>query len=261
MGGSSCPPYIVMPRFFIGPDQVNLPFVTIQGEDVHHISKVLRLKHGDSVVLADGSGKEYVAVLEDLGPSRATARVKEIRPAHGEPPVDVYLLQGLPKGDKLDFVIQKCTEIGIKKIVPVNMDRTIVRLNHDKAAKRQERWQRIAEEAAKQCQRGIVPKVLPVTDLEQALASLPDSANIIVPWECERYLGAKELLAGLNDGPVAILIGPEGGITPEEIEVARKFKAKTVSLGPRVLRTETAGLVILSLVLYQLGDLGGCTIE
>ncbi|MGI6686259.1 MAG: 16S rRNA (uracil(1498)-N(3))-methyltransferase [Bacillota bacterium] len=248
-----------MNRFFVSPAQIENTLITITGSDVNHISRVLRLKPGDQMMVADGTGREYLVELISATPEKVETVIKESFPAGNEPPLDVYLLQGLPKGEKMELIIQKCTEIGIKKIIPVQMERTIIKLTPDKAEKRRERWQRISFEAAKQCQRSMVPEVLSVCELPQAINQLPKDTLIIMPWEEEKGLGLKELLRnnGSLTGSVALIIGPEGGISPQEAAWAVEQGVKIVSLGPRILRTETAGLVTISIVLYELGDLGG----
>lgn len=247
-----------MAKFFVRPESVSNQRVTIIGADAHHISKVLRMKQGEMIRVADGSGCEYVSELYSISPEEVTALVRQVIPSNQEPPIDVYLFQGLPKGEKFDLIIQKCTEIGIKKIFPLSTQRSIVHLTPEKEEKRRERWQRIAAEAAKQSGRGLVPNVEPLMDLTEALKSLPPDAVVLMPWEGEETTGLKGVLKHLNtSGPIILVIGPEGGFSIEEAETARTLGAVTVSLGPRILRTETAGMAALSMLLYELGDLGG----
>lgn len=248
-----------MHRFFVPKEQITVPLVTITGSDVNHIARVLRLKPGEEIVVSDGIGGECLAEITYIDPKKVEALIKESFISHNEPPMDVYLLQGLPKGEKMEFIIQKCTEIGIRKIIPVNMERTIVRLAGDKAEKRRERWRRIAEEAAKQCQRSKVPEIASICSLSEAIKQLPEGTTLIMPWEEERNMGMKTFLRNRLgfSGSLALIIGPEGGITKEEAMISEEYDVQKVSLGPRILRTETAGLVALSIVLYELGDLGG----
>lgn len=248
-----------MNRFFVHPHQIADSLITITGSDVNHIARVLRLKIGDQIMAADGTGREYLAELTVIDGQKVEAVIKDSLTSRNEPPLDVYLLQGLPKGEKMELIIQKCTEIGIRKIIPVNMERSIVRLMGEKAEKRRERWQRIAGEAAKQCQRSMIPEVAPICDLPQAIKQLPEHTMLVVPWEEEHDLGLKDFFRNNASfsGSLALIIGPEGGISREEALLAMEHEAKKVSLGPRILRTETAGLVALSIVLYELGDLGG----
>lgn len=248
-----------MNRFFVPPGQIAGSSLCITGSDVHHIAKVLRLKAGDRIVVTDGTGREYIAQLTDVSLQKVEAVIRESYAAGNEPPIDVYLLQGLPKGEKMELIIQKCTEIGIRKIIPVQMERTVIKLPGDKAKQRRERWQRIAGEAAKQCQRSVIPEIAPVCDLDRAIKGLPEGTTLVMPWEEEKAVGLKEFFRKNSPmiGPIALIIGPEGGISPQEASWAMEQGARGVSLGPRILRTETAGLVALSIVLYELGDLGG----
>lgn len=248
-----------MNRFFVLPAQIKNKVITITGSDVNHIARVLRLKIGDQIMVSDGTGREYLASLTRIGDQKVESVVTESLISDHEPPLDVYLLQGIPKGDKMDLIIQKCTEIGVRKIIPIDMERTIVRLTGEKAEKRKIRWQRVAEEAAKQCQRSIVPEVAPICDLSQAIRELPGGTMILMPWEVEKDAGLKDFLRHNSSfsGSVALIIGPEGGISRDEVILAEEHGAKRVSLGPRILRTETAGMVALSIILYELGDLGG----
>ena len=162
----------------------------------------------------------------------------------------------------MDLIIQKCTEIGIKKIIPVQMERTVLKLTEEKAEKRRERWKRISFEAAKQCQRSKVPEIMPVCEFSEAINQLPQATVIIMPWEEEKGYGLKQFFKTVSSitAPVALIIGPEGGISPKEEAYAAQQGAVKVSLGPRILRTETAGLVALTIIMYELGDLGGNTI-
>ncbi|MGI6065138.1 MAG: 16S rRNA (uracil(1498)-N(3))-methyltransferase [Bacillota bacterium] len=250
-----------MARFFVEPSQVNNGIITILGTDVHHISKVLRLKEGDLVEAADSTGNVYRTELQSVHVNSVELKILSTILSPSEPEVEVYLLQGLPKGEKIDFIIQKCTEIGVKKIIPITTERSIIKLTPEKGEKRLKRWQRIATEAAKQSGRGSVPEVYPVTEMGQALAMLPPDTVIIMPWEGEQVVSIKEVLTTLKpEGTFALVIGPEGGFAREEVALAQKAGAQVVSLGPRILRTETAGMVALALVLYELGDLGGCQI-
>lgn len=232
---------------------------SITGSDVQHIARVLRLKPGDMIQLSDGCGGEYQAEISALHGDRVVAEIRQEIAMQNEPPLAVYLFQGLPKGEKFEFIIQKCTEIGVQKIFPIAAARSIVHLTREKEEKRRERWQRIAAEAAKQSGRGAVPEIMALMELPEALSSLPAGTTVLMPWEEEETShGLKTLLRSLKtEGPVVLIIGPEGGLSQAEVDLAREKGAITVSLGPRILRTETAGMVALSLLLYELGDLGG----
>lgn len=244
-----------MRRFFV--ERIQDDQVSLEGSDARHIGKVLRLKPGDQVaVVADG--EEYEVVLTEIGPNMVRGQVAQERRSSADPALQVILVQGLPKGDKLELIIQKCTELGIAEIWPVHTVRSVVRLNVQKAEERRERWQRIAMEAAKQCKRQRIPVIKGIQSWAGALQSLADGSQGILLWEKEDTNTLREALLDMNyDKPVYIFVGPEGGLTEEEVALARRQGVLPVTLGPRILRTETAGLAALSIVMYQLGDLGG----
>lgn len=248
-----------MPSFFVEPDKIYDGKVIISGEDVKHITKVLRLGPGDGVTVLDGQGMEYQAILEEIGSDRILASITGERQSQTEPPLRVTLIQGLPKGEKMELIIQKAVELGVHRIIPVETTRSIVKLDAKKALQRQERWQRIAMEAAKQSKRGIIPNVEVLTTLNKALKGLSaDASLVLMPWE-EASAPLKPLLESKSEGnqEIYIIIGPEGGFTQQEAQNAIDAGAYTVSLGPRILRTETAGFTVLAVVMYELGDLGG----
>lgn len=248
-------------RFFVDPGQITGDLIRITGPDVQHISKVLRLKEGAELIVADGTGLEYYGRITSLGKWEVMVSVSQKQQAQSESPVKVTLLQGIPKGDKMELIIQKCTELGINRIVPVVTKRTVVQLSEEKARTRRQRWQRIAEEAAKQSQRARIPVVEEVIPLAEALVRYGNQP-LLVPWEEEKAQTMKEVLKAQRGkcSQLALLIGPEGGLDPEEVALAKAQQAWAVTLGPRILRTETAGLAALTMILYELGDLGGTSI-
>lgn len=247
-----------MARFFVKDEQVKGVQVFIVGSDVRHISKVLRMQPGDCLTLIDEAGTEYEARITQIAPERITCEIVTETSVNREPPLEVILCQGLPKGDKLELIIQKGVELGVTRIIPVSCTRSVVQLTEEKAAKRRERWQRVALEAAKQCRRNKVPEVSPLTGFDEALQLIPDGVLAVIPWEDAVGTGLKKVLRSYNNrGQVWIFIGPEGGFTEAEIEKARGKGVVPVTLGRRILRTETAGIAAITMVLYQLGDLGG----
>lgn len=258
-----------MHRFFLsgedsgqrGPALQPGAVVEITGSDAEHMARVLRCVPGDRVVLCDGNGLDYAAELVAVTTARVSARVLSSAPSRGEPPVFLTLLQGVPKADKMDLIVQKAVEAGVSRIVPVFTARTVVAWDEAKAEARRRRWQRIAYEAAKQAQRGRVPEVTRAVALLDVLGTLGEQADqrghLIVPWEEAGAQGLRAVLRGLKPGSVTVLIGPEGGLTPAEVSAAEGHGAHIVTLGPRILRTETAGLVAASIILYEWGDLGG----
>lgn len=248
----------MMARFFVSPESIKDGRAVIEGPDVRHITRVLRLGPGDRVILLDGRGSAYDGVIESTGPGVVVCSVCGCEPAHGESPLRLTLVQGLPKAQKMDLIVQKGTELGISTLIPVYCRRSVVQLTPLKAGERQRRWQRIAVEAAKQCRRAIVPVVwVPIT-WEEAVTLVPEGALGLLPWEEEETVGLRDILSRREaPGEVYIFIGPEGGLTREEVEVARARGIITVGLGPRILRTETAGLAVAAVVQFHWGDFGG----
>jgi 16S rRNA (uracil1498-N3)-methyltransferase len=213
---------------------------------------------GNEIFLSDGAGQSYLAVLEQTSTAGAVCLVtKEIS---GVPSLfpEITLVQGIPKGDKMDLIVQKGTELGLSRIIPLFSERVIVKLAEDKQTKRRERWQRIAVEAAKQCRRADLPEICFPQPWEQVLEEMPTDALALLPWEDETTESLKSFIKNNPSRPVIYyFIGPEGGFSPLEVEGARKQGVRTVSLGSRILRTETAGLAVATMLLYQWGDLGG----
>ncbi|MCK8815921.1 16S rRNA (uracil(1498)-N(3))-methyltransferase [Natroniella sulfidigena] len=245
-----------MHHFFVKPTAIVDGQVTITGQDVRHITRSLRLDSGDKISVADGEGKKYIVELVELTDQFVKGKVRQDFVATVEPATKVTLLQGLPKSKKMDLIAQKTTELGIDQIIPVETERSIVKLKPSKAKRRQKRWQKIAKEAAKQSGRAKIPEVKELLDFEEAIALATDYDLALMPWE-EESASLKDVIVGNNKmEQVMIVIGPEGGFSEQEVERANEVGIKPVSLGPRILRTETAGLATLSMLLYQTGDLG-----
>jgi 16S rRNA (uracil1498-N3)-methyltransferase len=232
--------------------------VRITGSDLHHLRDVLRMREGDEIAVADGVSKQAVATLTAVGPGEALATVSRPLPDIFEP--DVTLIQGLSRGPKMDLVMQKVTEIGIRRITPVLMKRSIVKLDPVERWERTDRWRKIVAEAAKQSQRATVPKIdepIEFSRLDDVLAS---HDIVLVPWEESAHTGIGEALraAGATSASsVAVVIGPEGGMESAEVDRLVAGGAVPVTLGPTILRTETAGIVAVALASYELGGLGG----
>jgi 16S rRNA (uracil1498-N3)-methyltransferase len=230
--------------------------VRITGEDSRHISKVLRLREGDTIELCDGLGRDYEGVIRRINRNSVEVVIRRSYPSMGEPQTKVILYQAIPKGTKMDIIIQKCVEIGVHRIVPVITARTIVKLDsEEEGTKKVARWQRIAREAAKQSRRGIVPQISMPLFFEDAVQSC---ANMfcIFPWENERALGIRECLeTGKDRRCIAVMIGPEGGWEEDEVMQAKKYGWNTVSLGPRILRTETVGMALLAAIMFYNGEM------
>jgi 16S rRNA (uracil1498-N3)-methyltransferase len=240
-------------RFFM--DRVEGARVVLGKDDSHHLLRVMRAQPGEPFVVMAG-GQQYECRLTEAEEGRAVGEVLSAAPATGEPPVRITLFQGLAKGEKMETVIQHGTELGVCEFVPVATARAVVKLEPKKAAERVDRWQRIAREAAEQSRRGAVPPVAPVASWKEAVSRCGAFDLALVPWE-EGGEPLRQVLASAPEAQtVAVFIGPEGGLSPEEVELAKAKGARAVTLGPRILRTETAGLAAAAAILYALGDLG-----
>lgn len=245
-----------MHRFFISTDNIKKDGIIITGEDVSHISRVLRLRIDDEIVLCDGKGMDYHVVIEHMDKYTVRTRVLEKEPSAGEPNINVVLFQGIPKGTKMDLIIQKCTEIGVNRIVPVFNVRTVVKLADEKDEKRKtERWQRIAEEAAKQCGRGVIPKIEMPRTFQEALEEAMELDACLIPYELEKSNRLKASIHGKKIKNIGIFIGPEGGYEAFEIQSALDKGVIPVTLGTRIMRTETAGLAALSCIMYEFDEM------
>lgn len=243
-----------MHRFFI--PQFYAAEMVIKDVDAKHISKVLRMQPGDKIQIVSDDGVTAIAEIVSLQADNVVVKCLEKLAESHEPSVNITLAQGLAKGEKMDFIIQKAVEMSASSIVPVAMEHSVVRLEGAKADKKVERWQKIAEAAAKQSKRDIIPQVQPVQTMQQMLAN-NDLQHKIIAYECEDRLGLKTALQSCDNlQELLLIIGPEGGISEFELELARKNGAVPVSLGKRILRAETAGVVALSAILYETGDLG-----
>jgi len=241
------------PRFFISPEQVSGRSITISGEDVHHIVKVLRMKTGDELLLCDGNGAEYSVKIAQVNKSDITTEVKARSKREIRYPL-ITLGQGLPKSDKMDWIVQKAAELGVANIVPLVTERTIVKIKDEE--KRISRWQKIAREAAMQSNRADIPAIGRIVSYNDFLRTpnfeLP--TLFLLPWE-EGTVPIKGILRA-NPGMknIVVLIGPEGGFSAHEAEAAQGKGFHLVSLGPNILRTETAAIAVLSMIGYEFFD-------
>lgn len=248
---------IDLARFFVSEDQLRLGVVEISGDDAHHIAKVLRLQAGDVVECVDPQGLVHVVRLEKVG-TVVQGQVEETREGLQESPLHLVLFQGLPKGDKMDYVVQKAVELGAAEIVPFTSRYTVVKLGAKQEENRKKRWERIALEAAKQCGRTRLPQVGEVYSFAELVARVGETVSedhvVLAAYEAERSAG----IAQISGTPhaVSVIVGPEGGFAPEEMAQLQQAGASVITLGPRILRTETAGLVALSILGYRWGDLG-----
>ena len=246
-----------MHRFFV--PQLYNEEMYIEGVDARHISKVLRMQPGAQLQIVSDDGVSAVAEITAIDSERVTVRCLEKLAESHEPRVKLVLAQGLAKGEKMDFIIQKAVEMGAYSVIPVAMEHSVVRLDGAKAAKKVERWQKIAESAAKQSKRDIIPEVQAVQSMTEMLTKCACQTKIIA-YECEDRLSLKAALKAAEEAggisELLLIIGPEGGVSEGELEQARQAGAVPVSLGRRILRAETAGLVAISAIFYETGDLG-----
>lgn len=246
-----------MYQFFVDPSQILLDQkkVIITGDDVNHIKNVLRMKIGEEFNVSNGiDGKEYRCSVEELGDDQILCTLRFIKEDGVELPVKVTLFQGLPKADKMELIIQKAVELGVAEVVPVACKRCIVKLDAKKEKSKLARWQGIAEAAAKQSKRGFIPQVREVMSYKDAIAYAKDMECKLIPYEmAEDMSHTREVLGGIKpEDRVAIFIGPEGGFEEEEIQAALTEGIEPITLGKRILRTETAGFTVLSWLVYLL---------
>ncbi|MDD5939746.1 MAG: 16S rRNA (uracil(1498)-N(3))-methyltransferase [Lachnospiraceae bacterium] len=243
-----------MMHIFADPDERQGDLLRITGSDYNHIRNVCRMKTGDELSVSFGTdGREYRYGIESFVDGAVICRLRFVKEASVELPVKVILFQGLPKADKMDFVVQKSVELGASEIIPVAMKRSVVRLDGAKAEKKTQRWQGIAQSAAEQSRRGIVPKVHVPMTVEEAVQYAQQNTGVrLLPYELQpQDPGTKKILEGLKAGEsVAVFIGPEGGFEPSEVAYAREHGFVPISLGRRILRTETAALTFLSWLIY-----------
>ena len=243
-----------MQHFFVSPQQVKEEKIYVEGSDVNHIKNVLRMKLGEKLTVNDGEGWQYLCEVESYEADMAVLHIVEKSKAETELTSRIYLFQGLPKQDKMELIVQKAVELGAYQVIPVSTKRAVVKLDAKKAGKKVERWQQIAVSAAKQAGRGIVPTVGEVCTYAQALKMAEELDVVLIPYEqAEGIEETKKIIAGIQPGQsVGVFIGPEGGFEEEEVKLAMEAGAKPVTLGRRILRTETAGLTTLSLLMFHL---------
>ena len=248
-----------MHKFFVTRDSFIEDSVTIQGEDVKHMYKVLRLGSGDKISINDCMGREYIGEIVDISKTEVNVKLIEEIDLNNESPLNVSLYQGLPKSAKMDLIVQKATELGAKKITPIITDRVVVKSDLGEFRKT-DRWRRIALEACKQSKRSFIPQVETPIEFQSLLLELKDIDLIVVPYENEEGKGIKAMMKEISDEDIktaAVVIGPEGGFEEAEIEKLKAIGAHIITLGPRILRTETAGFVAVSILMYEIGDMGG----
>ena len=245
-----------MHHFFVSPNQIDDKYVTITGGDVNHIKNVLRMKVDEELLISNGQDKDYYCKIEAISDDEIKALILDEEFEGTELPTELYLFQGLPKSDKMELIIQKAVELGVKEIIPVATKRCVVKLDDKKEASKIKRWQAISESAAKQSRRTKIPEISSDKSLKEAINRAKDFELGIIPYENFKDMKeTKEVLSKVQKGiKIGIFIGPEGGFEESEVQYALDNGIHPISLGKRILRTETAGLAILSVLMFQLED-------
>ncbi len=246
-----------MYQFFVEPSQIQDKKIIITGSDVNHIKNVLRMKPGEEIAVSNGiDGREYRCGIEEFAEDTVVCTLRFIKEEGVEPPAKVYLFQALPKADKMELIIQKAVELGAYEIIPVAAKRCVVKLDEKKAAGKVNRWQGIAEAAAKQSRRGMVPAVHMPVSFQEALRLAGDMDVRLIPYELAKNMEhTRSVIEAVQPGQsIAVFIGPEGGFEESEIQAALSVGIEPVTLGRRILRTETAGLTVLSWLMYRLEE-------
>lgn len=244
-----------MYQFFVPPENIHGDRIIIDGSDVNHIKNVLRMQAGEEIAVSNGlDGKEYRCGILSLADDRIECELRFIKEDGVELPSRIYLFQGFPKGDKMELIVQKAVELGVFEIVPVFMKRCVVKLDAKKALSKVNRYQAIAEAAAKQSKRAIIPSVHECMTMKQAVEYAKELDVVLVPYElADNMAKTRQIMEGLKPGQsIGFFIGPEGGIDSDEIALLEGISAKPLTLGKRILRTETAGLTVLSWLVYLL---------
>lgn len=244
-----------MPRFFVNPTQIQDENAIISGEDVKHISKVLRLKNGDEITICNGQGRDYECIIRNINKEEVITEIISSHVSQTEPKVKITLFQGITKSDKMEFIIQKCVEMGIYRVVPIITERTVVKIEDQKKQNSKlARWQKISESAAKQSQRGIIPEIGSIITLKEALEQSKKIDCKVIAYEKEEENHLQNILTDFSGESIAIFIGPEGGFENNEIYLAKQNDIVPITLGKRILRTETAGLFLVSIMMYEMGE-------
>lgn len=242
-----------MYQFFVEEEQIHSDSISITGGDVNHIKNVLRMKNGEKIRVSSKSGQAYFCHISSILDDEVVAAIDSADETGTELDNHIVLYQGLPKGDKMELIIQKAVELGVSEIVPVAMKNCVVKLDEKKAQSKCKRWQAIAESAAKQSKRTVIPQIQMPLSWKQALEEAKELDVVLVPYENERGMEAtREIFRSIPEGAsIGVMIGPEGGFSPEEIAQLDKDMHR-ISLGRRILRTETAGMATLSMLIYEL---------
>lgn len=245
-----------MHHFFVEPGAVGEDEIIITGSDVNHIKNVLRMTIDEKLLISDGQGNDYCCIISGMSDSEIVAEILEENVERTELSSEFYLFQGLPKSDKMELIVQKAVELGVKEIIPFKAKRCVVKLDDKKADSKIKRWQSISESAAKQSKRGVIPRVNEVMSFKEAVEYAKTFDISIIPYENFKDMSStRKIIDKIEKNmKIGIFIGPEGGFDSEEVDYAIDNGIEPVSLGKRILRTETAGLAILSVLMFKLED-------
>ena len=251
-----------MPKFFVKQEQINGDIIIIQGQDVNHIKKVLRAKIGDELQICNSqNGENFLCDIKEIENEKILCKIKQKIEEKVESNIEVTVFQGLPKADKMEYIIQKSVELGVYDITPVEMKRCVVKLNEKDKNKKELRWQKISEVAAKQCGRDIIPQINKTINIKDICELIKKYDIVLVAYENEKEKTLKEQLKLLKEQTeqkkdkvikIGIVIGPEGGLEEQDVEILKENGAKIITLGKRILRTETVALNVLSVIMYEL---------
>lgn len=249
-----------MPKFFVKNNQINEDIITIIGQDVNHILNVLRLNLGDEITVCNSDNEcNYICEICSLHSEKINCKIIKDILNEQNTKTEITIFQGLPKGDKFELIIQKCTELGVQQIEPVAMKRCVSKLDEKSASKKIERWQKIAEAASKQCSRNNICKINNITNLKNICNIIQDYDILLVPYENEKNNSFKSVLKSISNKDttkIGIVIGPEGGFEEEEIKMLEQNGAKIITIGNRILRTETVAIAMASAIMYEFNELG-----
>lgn len=242
-----------MPKYFAVKENIIGDTVLLTDDEARHLTVTMRIEKGDRITVCDGENTDYECVVLEAETDKVTAKIIDKKRSDTEPITKITLFQGIPKSDKMEFIIQKCVEIGVYEIVPVNTKRVVAKIEDKKALKKTERWQKIAESAAKQSGRGIIPKIGMPLSFKEALEKASKLDSALIPYENENEFDLKKYVSENRAKSIGIFIGPEGGFDESEILLAKDKGIQPVTLGKRILRTETAGMVAAAILIYELG--------
>lgn len=244
-----------MSRFYIRPDSIKNDRIYVDGREAHHILDVMRLKKGDRIVAFDGTGKEYFGIIEDISKKSLIIKIEEEKESKTKRSYKITLAQAIPKMDKMDYIIQKTTELGIDSIIPMNTERAVVKLKKDKVFLKLRRWGRIAREAAKQCGRNSITAIEDYLNFKEVLDRVKSYDLVLMPSVSPfKKQSLKRLLSLFQGESILVLIGPEGGFDPIELQLASKGGVMFVSLGDNILKSDTAAIATIAMINYALSD-------